>query len=346
MRAVVFEGVGSVTVTDVPDPVLVEPDDAIVRVTCAGICGSDLHLLHGKAPMDAGEPLGHEAVGVVETVGASVTGVRVGQRVAVAFNVACGHCWFCGHGESGLCEEGAIFGYGVVGGAMPGAQAELVRVPKADVNLLPLPDDVSDETAVFITDVLPTGFYGASLADPGPGRVVAVLGCGPVGICTMLGLRSLGTRDVHALDREPARLRLAEQAGAVPVHIEERNPATALAEATDGRGADAVIDAVGHRSAFDGAADIVRRGGTVVVVGVYASETAELQLGTAWSRALTFRFAGVTPVLAWWGRAMDAVARGDADPTPLISHRLPLEAAPEGYALFDRREATKVVLLP
>src|SRR5919106_1452053 len=145
MRGVVFDGIGAVRVTDLPDPEIEEPGDAIVRITRTAICGSDLHLVHGKAPMEPGEPLGHEAVGVVEAVGSDVTRVAAGQRVAVAFNVACGHCWFCGRGESGLCEDGAIFGYGVFGGALPGAQAERLRVPSADVNLLPIPDGVSDE---------------------------------------------------------------------------------------------------------------------------------------------------------------------------------------------------------
>ena len=346
MRAVVFEGVGKVAVVDVPDPAIVEPGDAIVRVTCAGICGSDLHLLHGKAPLEPGDPLGHEAVGVVEAVGPAVTRVAVGQRVAVAFNVACGHCWFCGRGESGLCEDGAIFGYGVFGGALPGAQAERLRVPSADVNLLAVPDGVTDEAALFVGDVLTTGFYGASLADPSADDVVAVLGCGPVGICTILGLRALGAGSVFAVDREPDRLALAEGAGATPVHLDERNPVTVLAEATGGRGADAVIDAVGHPSAFEGAIDVVRRGGTVVVIGVYSSEMTSLQLGASWSRALSFRFAGLTPVLAWWERVMAALEGGDVDPTPIVSHRAPLEDAADAYARFDRREATKAVLLP
>ncbi|HET9671446.1 MAG TPA: alcohol dehydrogenase catalytic domain-containing protein [Actinomycetota bacterium] len=346
MRAVVSDGVGRVAVVDLPDPELTGPDQAIVRITRTAICGSDLHLVHGKAPIDPGEPLGHEAVGVVEAVGDEVARLRPGDRVAVAFNVACGHCWFCGTGQSGLCEDGAIFGYGVVGGAMPGAQAERLRVPAADVNLLPIPGVVSDDAAVFVGDVLSTGFHGASLAGAGPGSVVAVLGCGPVGLCTVLALRSLGVGSVYAIDREPARLALAAAAGATPVHVDERNASSALAEATDGRGADAVIDVVGHPSAFDDAIGIVRRGGTVAVVGVYAAEVAELQLGTAWSRALTFRFAGLTPVVAWWERAMAALELGEIDPSPIISHRLPLEAAAEGYALFDRREATKVVLEP
>jgi threonine dehydrogenase-like Zn-dependent dehydrogenase len=346
MRGVVFDGVGSVRVTDLPEPALEATSDAIVRVTRSAICGSDLHLLHGKAPMEPGEPLGHEAVGVVESVGDAVERVRVGDRVAVAFNVACGHCWFCGNGQSALCEDDAIFGYGIFGGGLPGAQAEKLRVPDADVNLLRVPDEVDDEAAVFVGDVLATGFYGASLAGAGPEDVVAVLGCGPVGYCTIEGLTSLGAPVVYALDREPSRLALAEAAGAIPVHVDERNPVTALAEATDGRGADVVIDSVGHPSAFEGAIDTVRRGGTVVVLGVYSSETTELQLGSYWSRALTLRFAGLTPVLGWWERAADALARGEVDPTPLISHRLPLEDAAEGYALFDRREASKVLLRP
>jgi threonine dehydrogenase-like Zn-dependent dehydrogenase len=346
MRGVVFRGEGEIAVADLPEPEIGRPDQAIVRITRAGICGSDLHLLHGKAPMEVGEPLGHEASGVVEAVGGDVSGVRPGDRVSIAFNVACGHCWFCRNGSSALCDEDTIFGYGIIGGGLPGAQAERLLVPVADVNLLKVPDEVADDAACLVGDALVTGFYGASLADPSPDRVVAVIGCGPVGFCTVLGLTALETGPIYALDREPERLALAEKAGAIPVHVDERNPVTALAEATDGRGADAVIDAVGHPVAFEGAVDTVRRGGTVVVLGVYASETTQIQLGAYWARGITVRFAGLTPVLPWWGRAMDALESGVIDPTPLISHRIPLEEAATGYALFDRREATKVVLLP
>jgi threonine dehydrogenase-like Zn-dependent dehydrogenase len=346
MRGVVFRGAGEVAVMDLPEPELSRPDQAIVRITRAGICGSDLHLIRGKAPMEIGEPLGHEASGVVEAVGPDVSGVRPGDRVSIAFNVACGRCWFCRNGSSALCDEGAIFGYGIFGGGLPGAQAERLLVPSADVNLLRVPDVVTDDSAFLVGDALVTGFYGASLADPGADRVTAVIGCGPVGFCTVLGLTAMGTGPIYALDREPDRLALAERAGAIPIHVEERNAVTALAEATDGRGADAVIDAVGHPDAFEGAIDAVRRGGTVVVLGVYASETAQIQLGAYWARGITIRFAGLTPVLPWWGTAMSALERGLIDPTPLISHRLPLEEAATGYALFDRREATKVVLLP
>jgi alcohol dehydrogenase len=346
MRGVVFDGAGGVLVDDLPEPAIEAPGDAVVRVTRAGICGSDLHLLHGKAPLEAGEPMGHEAAGVVEAVGPGVRSVRVGDRVAVAFRIACGACRFCDDGQSSLCDDGAIFGYGIFGGGLPGAQAERLRVPDADVNLLRIPDGVDDDAAVFVGDVLTTGFYAAALADPRPRDVVAVFGCGPVGYCSILGLRAGGHQIVYAVDREPARLALAERAGAIPIDVTRRNATTALAEATDGHGADVVIDAVGHADAFEGAIDAVRRGGAVVVVGVYSSETTELQLGAYWARALTIRFAGLTPIHAWWDRALAALQAGEVDPTPLISHRLPLEDAAEGYALFDRREATKVVLAP
>jgi threonine dehydrogenase-like Zn-dependent dehydrogenase len=188
MRGVVFDGVGTVRVADLPDPELEAPDDAIVRVTRTAICGSDLHLLHGKAPMEPGEPLGHEAIGVVEAVGTAVRSVHVGDRVAVAFNVACGHCWFCGNGQSALCDDDRIFGYGIFGGGLPGAQAERLRVPNADVSLLRISDGIDDDAAVFVGDVLTSGLYGASLASAGPDDTVAVLGCGPVGFCTIVGL--------------------------------------------------------------------------------------------------------------------------------------------------------------
>lgn len=346
MRAVVFDGIGSVAVRDVPDPVIDRGDEAIVRITRAGICGSDLHLLHGKAPMEPGAQLGHEACGVVEAIGGEVTRVAPGDRVSIAFNLACGRCWFCRNDQTALCEFGSIFGYGIFGGGLPGSQAERLLVPRADRNLQKVPDAVDDDAAVFVGDALVTGFYGASLAGIDPDRVVAVIGCGPVGFCTILGLKSLGAGAVYALDREPSRLALAEGAGAIPLNVLEVNPVTALAEATDGRGADAVVDAVGTLEVFHGAVDAVRRGGTVVVLGVYSSEVADVQLGTYWARGLNVRFAGLTPVLPWWETAMEAVERGDADPRPLISHRFPLEQAPEGYRLFDRREATKVLLLP
>jgi len=264
----------------------------------------------------------------------------------VAFNIACGACWFCRRGETQLCDDFRNLGAGAFGGSLGGAQASFVRVPAADVNLLRIPDGMDDERALFVGDILTTGLYAASIAEIEPGSTVAVVGCGPVGFFCIQAARALGAGRVFAIDLEAERLELAERVGAVPIHARERHPASALAEVTDGRGADVVLEAVGTPSAFESAVGIVRRGGRVVVVGVYAGESVELQLGVYWARALTLRFSGICPVHAWWERAMDELVAGRIDPSPLISHRLSLEDAPEGYALFDRREATKVVLVP
>lgn len=346
MRAVVFRAEGVVEVAERPEPAIEEPADAIVRVTRAGICGSDLHFFHGKAPMDPGTTMGHEAVGIVERVGDGVTMVRPGDRVVTSFHIACGACWFCRSGQSGLCEDHRILGGGPFGGDLPGTQAQAVRVPVADVNLLRVPEAVDDERALFVGDVLTTGVYAASLADAGPEDAVAIVGAGPVGFCVAQALRAAGARRVFALDRDPARLALIATTGATPVDVGATNPEMELARATDGRGADVVIDAVGTPDAWSSALDVVRRGGRVIVVGMYTSETVELQLGVAWIRGLGLRFAGETPVHAWWGPAMDGLVAGDLDPRPLISHRLTLADAAWGYAAFDRREATKVVLDP
>jgi threonine dehydrogenase-like Zn-dependent dehydrogenase len=184
MRAVVFEDVGRVRLEDLPDPVIEEPGDAVMRVTRSAICGSDLHFFHGKAPMSPGEGIGHEAVGVVEQVGPGVTGFAAGDRVVVAFDIACGACWFCERGQTQLCEDFRNLGAGAFGGGLAGAQAERLRVPVADVNLLRVPDGMDDEAAVFVGDVLTTGWYAASIAEIGPEDTVAVVGLGPVGFCT------------------------------------------------------------------------------------------------------------------------------------------------------------------
>jgi threonine dehydrogenase-like Zn-dependent dehydrogenase len=346
VRALVFVEPGVVRVEEVDDPVLVEDSDAIVRVRRSAICGSDLHFYHQKTPMAPGDVMGHEAVGVVEAVGPEVTGFSRGDRVVVAFDIACGTCWFCRSGQTQLCDRSAVLGAGTFGGDLPGAQAELVRVPWAATNLLAVPEGVEDERALFVGDALTTAVYAVSIAEPRADDVVAVVGMGPVGLLTVQALRASGVRTVVALDREAARLAIAADAGAVTVHVGERNPQVALDGLTDGRGADVVLEAVVHPDAFGSAIDIVRRGGRVVVVGVYAGETVEVQLGVYWARALDVRFTGPCPVHAWWERAMAMVREGTIDPLPLVSHRLPLSDGARGYELFDRREATKVVLTP
>lgn len=346
MRAVVFAGGGRVEVTDVSEPRIEEPGDAIVGVRLSAICGSDLHFVRGEAPMSRGEGIGHEAIGVVQRVGEDVTGFRPGDRVVVAFVIVCGACWFCLRGQTQLCEEFRNLGAGVFGGGLPGAQAERVRVPRADVNLLHVPDELNDERALFVGDIATTGLYGASLGEIGPSDTVAVVGAGPVGYFCVQAATAQGAACVLALDVEPDRLALAARVGAETVDVRARNPQMALAERTGGRGADVVIEAVGSPAAFETAVDVVRRGGRVVVLGMYVAESIEVQLGVYWARSLCVRFAGVCPVHAWWERTMRAVVSGRIDPVPLISHRLPLEEAQHGYELFARHEATKVLLVP
>ena len=345
MRAVVYRGIERVEVAEVPDPVLVEPSDAIVRVGLTAICGSDLHLYHGKAPLEPGDTIGHEAIGVVDAVGSSVTRFAPGDRVVVSFDIACGDCWFCRKGQTQLCDDFGFLGYGVFGGSLGGAQAELLRVPVADVNLLAVPDGLEDDRALFVGDALTTGVYAAGLAQIRDGDIVAVVGAGPVGFfCAQAALPSAAS--VLALDLDPSRLSIAERIGAIPVDVSARNAQTAVDEHTQGRGADVVIEAVGTPAAFERSVDIVRRGGTVVVMGVYTSELVQAQIGVWWIRALQIRFAGTTPIHAWWERAMAELEAGRLDPLPIVSHRLPLDEAARGYELFDTRQATKVLLEP
>jgi threonine dehydrogenase-like Zn-dependent dehydrogenase len=345
MRAVVYRGIERVEVAEVPDPVLLEPSDAIVRVGLTAICGSDLHLYHGKAPLEPGDTIGHEAIGVVDAVGSSVKRFAPGDRVVVSFDIACGDCWFCRKGQTQLCEDFGFLGYGVFGGSLGGAQAELLRVPVADVNLLEVPEGLEDDRALFVGDALTTGVYAAGLAEISDGDIVAVVGAGPVGFfCAQAALPSAAS--VLALDLDPSRLSIAERIGAIPVDVSARNAQTAVDEHTQGRGADVVIEAVGTPAAFERSVDIVRRGGTVVVMGVYTSEVVQAQIGVWWVRALQVRFAGTTPVHAWWERAMAEVQAGRLDPLPIVSHRLPLDEAAHGYELFDTKQATKVLLTP
>jgi len=346
VRAVVYEDVGRVSVGEIPDPILLDQGDVILRVTASAICGSDLHFFHGKAPLDPGETIGHEAIGVVEACGPAVEHFRPGDRAVVSFVIVCGTCWFCRNGQTQLCEDFRNLGAGILGGGLGGAQAELVRVPAADVNLLHVPESMTDERALFLGDVLTTGYYGAAISRIGPSDTVAVVGAGPVGFFCVQAAIALGAARVLALDLEPDRLRLAEAVGASAIDARARHASMAVAEQTEGRGADVVIEAVGHPSAFETAVDAVRRGGRITVVGMYTSEILEIQAGVWWSRALELRFGGVCPVHAWWERAMAEVEADRIDPTPIVSHRLPLEEAPLGYELFETHRATKVLLFP
>jgi threonine dehydrogenase-like Zn-dependent dehydrogenase len=346
VKAVIYEDVNRIRVGDVPDPVIEDPRDVIMHVTAAAICGSDLHFVSGKAPLSPGDTLGHEAVGVVEDVGSDVAGFKRGDRVVAAFDIACGHCWFCLRGQTSLCEEFRNLGGGPFGGSLGGAQAELVRIPYADTNLLTVPEDMEDERALFVGDILTTGYYGTAIAGIQPVDTVAVVGVGPVGFFCVQAAFLHGARQVLAIDMDPNRLALAVKMGAVPIDVNERNPHMAVHELTEDRGADVVIEAVGSESSFDTASRAVRSGGTISVVGMFVSEVVPIPMGIYWSRAFRLQFAGICPVHAWWGRTMEAVRTGEIDPLPIISHVLPLAEAVRGYELFESRQATKVVLKP
>jgi threonine dehydrogenase-like Zn-dependent dehydrogenase len=266
--------------------------------------------------------------------------------VVISFDVACGECWFCKRGQTSLCRDFMNFGAGVFGGGLGGTQAEAVRVPVADVTLLKIPEGMEDERALFLGDILTTAFYGTAIADIQPEDTVAVIGAGPVGFFALQSAQVHGADHVLALDMAEDRLVLAEKFGATPINVKERNPQSAVFELTGGRGADVVIEAVGNVSAYETAMSVVRPGGTVSVVGMYVSETTDMQLGVYWTRMLKLVFSGIAPIHAWWDRALQAVQAGKIDPLPIISHTLPLADAPHGYEIFEAREATKVVLKP
>lgn len=351
MKAVVYAGEGRVAVEDVPEPKIEEARDAIVRVTHTAICGSDLHLLHGKTPgMRPGAIIGHEFVGVVTDLADGVGGIAEGARVLGSFLIACGECYECTAAHYNLCRNKRALGQGPVSGDLDGAQAEYVRVPNADLNLKALDGglaDLGDESALFAGDILATGFYAAAISEiPAGGRVV-VVGAGPVGLFCALAAQRAGAEQVLVLDVDTERVRFArERLGLDAIDTADEDPFGAVAGRTDGRLGDVAIEAVGSIPAFKVAMRCARDGGRVTVVGVYGSERYELPMGVAWVRGLDFRFASMANVHAHWDDALRAVAGGELDPTAIITHRLPLAEAEEGYRAFIEREAMKVVLTP
>jgi threonine dehydrogenase-like Zn-dependent dehydrogenase len=351
MKAVVFAGEGRVAVEDVPEPKLEEPGDAIVRVTRTAICGSDLHLLHGKTPgMREGAVIGHEFTGIVTDLGDGVSRVGEDVRVLGSFLIACGDCYECDARRFNYCRNKRALGQGPLSGDLDGAQAEYVRVPHADLNLKVLDGGLaglSDEEALFAGDILATGFYAAAISEiPARGTVV-VVGAGPVGLfCAQAAARS-GAEKVLVLDVDGERVRFArDQLGLDAVDTSQEEAFPAVAGRTEGRLADVAIEAVGSIPALKVAMRCVRDGGRVTVVGVYGSERYEMPMGVAWVRGLDFRFASMANVHAHWDDALLSVAKGELDPTTIITHRLPLGEAEEGYRAFIEREAMKVVLTP
>lgn len=329
---------------DVPEPRLEHPGDAIVRVQASGVCGSDLHIYHGRVKIEPGFVIGHEYVGTVLAVGDDVQSVAVGDRVLGCFQSACGRCFFCRRGWFHKCESSRTFGHGATLGSLQGTQAEQALVPSADLVLRRVPKGMSDEVALFAGDVMGTGFHAVADAGLVAGDVVAVLGLGPVGLCAVQAARACGAAHVIAVDSVEQRLAMARSFGAEAVHLTEQDPRAAVRAATEGRGADVCIDAVGHPQALDLAVRLTRKCGTVQAVGVYA-ERIELHMGLVWIKSLGVR-CGHANVIGHVDRVLAMMSTGLLDPSALVTHHMPLENAPEAYALYDRREALKIVLTP
>jgi threonine dehydrogenase-like Zn-dependent dehydrogenase len=341
VKAVVLRAPGDVAVEEVADPTILEPDDAIVAVRATAICGADLFPFHGLTPgFEAGTVLGHEFAGEVVEVGPAVEHVRPGQRVVNASMISDGTCPSCRAGRVTQCEGRSLFGYSGVYPRLDGGQAELVRVPQADRALRALPDEVSDEAAVFLADILPTGFAAVARGGVSAGDTVVVVGCGPVGLMAVLCAAGVAGR-VIAVDGVAARRGLAERLGAEAAAPDEA-PA-AVAAATGGLGADVVIEAAGSAGGLDASLRLARGRGVVSVVGAHFEPDYPLDNALMFERELTLRFSIGDPT-ADGGLLLSRLSSGELDPGVIVTHRLPLADAAEAYRLFDSREATKVVL--
>jgi 2-desacetyl-2-hydroxyethyl bacteriochlorophyllide A dehydrogenase len=344
MRAVTFQAPGEVRLEERPDPQLQNGTDAVVRIDATGVCGSDLHIYHGRVKIEPGFTIGHEFVGTVLAAGDAVTRVAPGDRVLGCFHTACGTCFQCLRGAYHECDFKRTFGHGATLGSLQGTQAEQALVPHADMTLRKVPERVDDDLALFAGDVMGTGYHSISHGDVQPGDSVAVLGLGPVGLCAIQAAIAAGAGPVLAIDTVEDRLEMAKQFGAVPIHLTEESPRDAAKRLTDGRGVAVSVDAVGNPDALDLAIRLARPAGTVVAIGVYA-EKAEVHMGLVWIKGLTLR-AGPANVIGHVDRIIAMLEAGTLDPRPLVTHHMPLDDAAEAYRIYDRREALKIVLKP
>jgi len=344
MRAVTFQAPGEVSIEERPEPEITSQDEAVIEIDVTGICGSDLHIYHGRVQIEPGFTIGHEFVGTVLEAGDGVSRVQPGDRVLGTFHTACGTCFFCLRGVFHKCEEMRVFGHGKLLGSLQGTQADRALIPHANMTLRKVPDGVKDDVALFAGDVMGTGYHAVAQSDVRPGDSLAVLGLGPVGLCAVQVAVAAGVSPVLAIDSVEQRLELARAFGATPVHVTEDDPREEAKRVTDGRGVDAAIDAVGHPDALDLAIRLARKAGVVYAIGVYA-EPCQVHMGLVWIKALTLR-SGFANVIGHVDHVLDMLGSGKLDPTPLVTHHMPLDDAPEAYALYDRREAMKIVLTP
>lgn len=390
MKAVCWHGKHKVKVNEVDDPKILNPRDAILKITTTAICGSDLHLYDGVIPtMQRGDILGHEFMGEVIEVGPEVDKkkLKVGDRVVVPFTIACGRCFFCEHNFWSLCDNSnpnakmaetmygyspsALFGYSHLFGGYAGGQAQYARVPFADVGPIKVPESLSDEQVLFLSDIFPTGYQAAENCNIKGGDTVAIWGCGPVGLFAIKSAFLLGAERVIAFDNIPERRALAETIGAETLDFQESNILARLPEMTGGRGPDSCIDAVGMeahgtslgnlydwgkmttRMATDRpnvlrqAIQACRKGGTISIPGVYGGFLDKIPMGAAFSKGLTFKM-GQTHVHKYLKPLLKRIEKGELDPTFLITHRATLDEAPQLYEIFKHKqdECIKCVLKP
>lgn len=376
MKAIVYEGIKNVEVKQVKDPTIQKSDDIIVKVTSTAICGSDLHLVHGFIPnLPKGFVLGHETMGIVEEVGKDVTKVKKGDRVIVPFPVSCGHCWYCEHDLWSQCdnsnpngEVGGIFGYSNTYGGYDGGQAQYLRVPYANVGPTIIPEELTDEQVLFLTDILPTSLWGVDIAEVKPNDTVVVLGSGPVGLLAQKWAIYKGAKRVIAVDRVGYRLEHARKYNQVEtINFEDYDNTGEYIKEITGGGADAVVDCVGmdgkmstiekiesalklqggSKSAIEIASQAIRKGGTVALVGVYGSKYNAFPLGDFFSRNITLRM-GQCPAHTYVDPILELIKEGKFDATDIITHRLSIDEGKHAYGIFDAKEdnCIKVILKP
>jgi len=378
VKAVTYQGIKNVKVKNVHDPAIVKDDDIIVKITSTAICGSDLHLIHGMVPnMPHDFIIGHEPMGIVEEVGRGVTKVKKGDRVIVPFTIACGQCWYCKNELESQCdnanphgENGGYFGYSETYGGYAGGQAEYLRVPFANFTPFVIPEDceLEDEKLLFLSDIIPTAYWGVDSSGIKEGDTVVVLGCGPVGLLTQKFAWMKGAKRVIAVDYIGYRLEHAKKTNNVEVidFTKHENVGEYIKEITNG-GADVVIDCVGldgkktvmemigsalklHGGAMGAiviASQAVRKGGTVQLVGVYGVRYNQFPLGDFFARNITLKM-GQAPVIHYIPQLYEWIVNGKFDPTDIITHRYPLEEAEHAYEIFDEKKdnCIKVVLKP
>lgn len=348
MQALTFGGKEIVDYSTVKDPELKDPSDVIVKITVASICGSDLHVYHGRETgLDTGAVMGHEFVGVVEEAGPQVRKFKKGTRVLSPFTTSCGECFYCLIGLTCRCEKGNLFGWVHNGHGLHGAQAAYIRVPLADSTLLHLSADISEKKGLLLGDVFSTGYFCAENAEIKPRHVYVAIGCGPVGLMAILAAKNLGAETLFAIDIIAERLALAEKFGAIPLNPSHLDVKQQILEATKGRGADAVMEVVGSGQSLKLAIDLLRPGGTISSVGVHTESHFAFSPGEAYNKNLTYK-SGRCPARYYAEKSLREEVAQRFPIEDIITHQFPLKEGTKAYDVFDKKSdnCIKAVLLP